>query len=114
MYAIIQSGGRQIRVEPGAVVNVDHRPEAEGDPISFDEVLFVGSDDGGYVSGSPHVTGTRVTGVVAGEEKGTKVRVFIKKRRKGMRRTLGHRTRWTQVRITGIESGPQGDGGSGK
>ncbi len=105
MYAIIDSGGRQVRVEPGAVVSVYRRPEPAGESVTFDSVLFVASDDGGFVSGSPHVAGATVTGVVDGEAQGKKVRVFVKKRRKGMRKTIGHRTQLTRVRITGIETG---------
>ena len=104
MYAIIKSGGRQLRVEPGTVVSVDHRAEPDGEAITFDDVLFVSTDDGGFVSGSPRVTGATVTGVIDGQTQGKKIRVFMKKRRKGMRRTLGHRAQFTNVRITGIET----------
>lgn len=103
-YAIIQSGGRQVRVEPGEVVAIDHRPATEGNAITFDNVLFLGEDAGGFVAGSPHVVGARVTGVIEGDAAGKKVRVFTKKRRGGMRRTIGHRTHLTRVRITGIET----------
>ena len=104
MYAIIDSGGRQVRVEPGAVVSVYRRPEPTGNAVTFDRVLFVAGDDGAFVSGSPHVAGATVTGVVDGEAQGKKIRVFVKKRRKGMRKTIGHRTQLTRVRITGIET----------
>ena len=104
MYAIIQSGGRQVRVEPGSIVSVDHRSEQAGDEIAFDRVLFVVKDDT-FRTGSPFVAGARVTGVVDGEVQGPKIRVLRKKRRKGMCRTTGHRTRMTQVRITNIETG---------
>ena len=105
VYAIIDSGGRQVRVEPGAVVSVYRRPEPAGKSVTFDSVLFVANDDGAFVSGSPHVAGATVTGVVDGEAQGKKIRVFVKKRRKGMRKTIGHRTQLTRVRITGIETG---------
>ncbi len=104
MYAIIQNGGRQLRVEPGAVVSIDGRPATTGDQIVFDQVLFLAGDDGNFVSGSPVVAGTRVVGIVDGPSQGPKIRVFQKKRRKGFRRTLGHRAQLTRVRITGIES----------
>ena len=104
MFAIIKSGGRQLRVEPGSVVSVDHRAETEGQAVTFDDVLFVSNDDGGFVSGSPNVAGAAVTGVIDGQTKGKKIRVFVKKRRKGMLRTLGHRAQFTNVRITGIET----------
>lgn len=104
MYAIIESGGRQVRVEPGAVVSVYHRPEAAGESVSFDNVLFIARDDGAFATGAPHVAGAKVTGVVDGAAQGKKVRVFVKKRRKGMRKTIGHRTQLTRVRITDIET----------
>ncbi len=104
MYAIIQNGGRQLRVEPGAVVSVDGRPASAGDEIVFEQVLFVAGDDGHFVAGSPLVKGTRVVGTVDAPTVGPKIRVFQKKRRKGMRRTQGHRARLTRVRITDIET----------
>ncbi len=104
MYAIIQAGGRQVRVEPGQVVAVDRRNEASGDAVTFDDVRLVGSDEGKVVSGASQLTGAKVTGVVEEHGQGDKIRVFTKKRRKGMRRTLGHRTQLTRVRITGIDT----------
>ena len=102
MYAVIQSGGRQLKVEPGAVVSVDHLAAPAGDPIVFDHVLFVAEDDGRFTAGSPLVDGARVVGVVDGASQGPKIRVM---RKKGMRRTTGHRAKLTRVRITGIETG---------
>ena len=105
MYAVIQSGGRQLKVEPGAVVSVDHLGSPAGDPIVFDHVLFVAGEDGQFTAGTPLVDGARVVGVVDGASQGPKIRVMRKKRRKGMRRTIGHRAKLTRVRITGIETG---------
>ncbi len=103
MFAIIQSGGRQHRVEPGAVVTIDRRPDAAaGEELTFDQVLLVGRDGGEVVAGAPFVANARVVAVVDGETRGPKIRVFKKKRRKGMRRTRGHRSTYTQVRITDI------------
>jgi len=104
VYAIIDSGGGQTKVESGKQVTVSHRPEAIGEPVTFDNVLLIATDDGTFVSGSPHVAGAKVIGVIEGEVLDNKVRVFIKKRRKGMRRTIGHRTKFTQVRITEIKT----------
>jgi large subunit ribosomal protein L21 len=104
VYAIIQAGGRQVRVEPGAQITVDHRAAAAGDEVTFEHVLFVANDGGTFASGSPFVQGARVTGVVAEAAQGPKIRVFRRKRRKAMRRTTGHRAKLTQVRITGIET----------
>ena len=55
MFAIIQSGGRQVRVTPGAIVEVDRVPLAAGDKVTIDQVLFVGKDDGGVLAGAPFV-----------------------------------------------------------
>jgi len=102
VYAIIQAAGHQYRVEPGQIVDVDRLREDTGNEITFDQVLLVGRDDGSVVTGSPVVNGAQVTGVVDSHPRGPKVRVFRFKRRKGMRRTQGHRTDLTRVRITSI------------
>lgn len=105
MYAIINSGGRQVRVEPGSVLTVDHRTDPTGDTVTFEHVLFVEQEGGSFVAGTPYVAGARVTGVVDDQVRGPKIRVFRRKRRKGMRRTTGHRAKLTRVRITNIEAG---------
>jgi len=105
VFAIIQSGGRQVKVTPGAVVEVDHIDAKAGDEVSIDRVLFVQKDDkdgGEVLAGAPFVADVKVTGVVDGESRGPKIRVFKKKRRKGMRRTKGHRSTLTRVRIKDI------------
>lgn len=102
MYAIIQSGGRQLKVSPGATVDVDHFEAAAGDEVSVTNVLLLARDGGEVVAGTPFVEGARVVAVVEGESRGPKIRVFKKKRRKGMRRTRGHRTVFTRVRIKEI------------
>jgi large subunit ribosomal protein L21 len=105
VFAIIQSGGRQVKVTPGAVVEVDRIDASPGDEVSIDRVLFVQKDDkdgGEVLAGAPFVADVRVVGVVDGESRGPKIRVFKKKRRKGMRRTKGHRSTLTRVRIKDI------------
>ena len=104
MYAIIQNGGRQVRVTPGAVVTVDRIPEEAGHEVSFDRVLLVGMDGGQVLAGSPYVPDASVTGVIDGVVRGPKIRVFRKKRRKGMRRTQGHRSVLTRVRVKDIRA----------
>ena len=103
MFAIIKSGGRQVRVAPGEVVEVDRVPLVAGDKVTIDQVLFVGKDDGGMLAGAPYVSGAKVLGVIAGESRGPKIRVFKKRRRKTMRVSRGHRSTLTRVEITGIE-----------
>lgn len=102
MYAIIQSGGRQVRVDPGAVVTLDRLAAQPGQEVTFDRVLFVEKDGGQVLAGAPYVANARVIGVVDGEARGPKIRVFKKKRRKGMRRTKGHRSVLTRVAIKEI------------
>ena len=102
MYAIIQSGGRQVKVSPGTVITVDHVGVEPGQEVSIDQILIVESDSGEIVAGSPFVANAKVVGVVEGESRGPKIRIFKKKRRKGMRRTRGHRSVYTRVRITDI------------
>ena len=102
MYAIINTGGHQVKVAPGATVSIDRVEREVGDELSFTDVLLVEKDGGEIVTGTPVVTGARVVGVIEGESRGPKIRVFKKKRRKGMRRTKGHRSVFTRVRIKDI------------
>jgi large subunit ribosomal protein L21 len=104
VYAIIQARGRQLKVTPGAIVEVDGRPGETGSEMTFDQVLLVAKDAGDIVAGSPFVSNARVTGVVDGEARGPKLRVFKKKRRKGFRKTRGHRSVFVRVRITDIQA----------
>ena len=104
MYAIVQARGRQLKVTPGAVVEVDGTPGEHGSTFTFDQVLLVGKDAGEIVAGAPFVADARVLGVVDGEARGPKLRVFKKKRRKGFRKTRGHRSVFTRVRITEIQA----------
>ena len=102
VYAIVQARGRQVKVTPGAVIEVDGVPAETGSPFTFEQVLLVEKDAGDIVAGAPFVAGAKVVGVVAGESRGPKIRVFKKKRRKGFRKTRGHRSVFTRVRITEI------------
>jgi large subunit ribosomal protein L21 len=103
VFAIIQSGGRQVKVTPGAFVTVDHFAGAAGDQVTIDQVLFLGKDGGECLAGAPFVAGARVIGVVEGDVRGEKIRVFKKKRRKQYRRTKGHRSTFTRVQVKDIQ-----------
>ena len=98
MFAIIQSGGRQVKVTPG---RRRHRRPLRGRAgrakSRIDQVLLVEKDGGEMLAGAPFVANAKVVGVVDGESRGPKIRVFKKKRRKGMRRTKGHRATYTRV-----------------
>jgi len=103
VYAIVQTKGRQLKVTPGTVVEVDGVPGDLGSPFNFEQVLLVEKDAGDIVAGAPFVANAMVLGVVDGEARGPKIRVFKKKRRKGFRKTTGHRSTYTRIRIPGIE-----------
>jgi large subunit ribosomal protein L21 len=102
VFAIIQSGGHQVKVTPGETITVDRFDAAAGDEVTIDQVLLVGKDSGEIVAGAPFVAGAKVVGVIAGESRGPKLKVFIKKRRKGMRKLRGHRSTFTRVQIKDI------------
>jgi large subunit ribosomal protein L21 len=103
VFAIIQSGGRQVKVTAGSVVEVDRIDAKPGDEVSIDRVLFLEKDGGEVLAGAPFVANAKVLGVVDSESRGPKIRVFMKKRRKGSRRSHGHRSTLTRVRITDIQ-----------
>jgi large subunit ribosomal protein L21 len=102
MYAIVQTGGHQVKVTPGGLATLYGTAGEPGAEITLDQVLIVETDGGEVLAGAPFVANARVTAVVDGETRGPKIRVFKKKRRKGMRRTNGHRSFLTQVRIKDI------------
>jgi len=102
VYAIVQCGGHQVKMTPGESVVVDHLDGEKGAEVSFDQVLVVERDGGELMAGAPFVAGARVVAVVDGIARGPKIRVFKKKRRKGMRRTKGHRTTFTRVTVKDI------------
>jgi large subunit ribosomal protein L21 len=104
VYAIIQAGGRQVKVAPGATVQVDGTVGEAGGKVTYEQVLFLAKDGGELLAGAPFVAGAKVLGVIEGEARGPKIRVFKKKRRKGFRKTRGHRAFFTRVRITDIQS----------
>ena len=104
VYAIIQSRGRQLKVSPGTVIEVDGTLGEQGSQFTLEQVLLVERDGGDIVAGAPFVANAKVIGVVDGESRGPKLRVFKKKRRKGFRKTRGHRATFTRVRITDIQA----------
>ena len=103
-YAVIRTGGKQYRVEPGDVIRVEKLDGDAGAEVEFNEVLATG--DGGSVKiGSPLVDGASVKAKVVEQGRLKKIIVYKKKRRKGYRRRQGHRQYFTAVRVTGIEFG---------
>jgi large subunit ribosomal protein L21 len=102
VYAIVQCGGHQVKMIPGETLVVDRVDGEKGAELSFDQVLMVEKDGGELMAGAPFVAGARVVAVVDGAARGPKIRVFKKKRRKGMRRTKGHRSTYTRVTVKEI------------
>ncbi len=105
MYAIVATGGKQVRVSPGDVVRLEKLSAetlAKGDSLTLSDVLFVGSDKG-FRTGKPYVDGVTVRATVLAPVKGRKVLIFKKKKRKQYRRTKGHRQQMLDVRIEAIE-----------
>ena len=102
MYAIVQCGGHQVKMTPGETLVVDRVDGDKGGEVSFDQVLMVEKDGGELMAGAPFLAGARVVAVVDGVARGPKIRVFKKKRRKGMRRTKGHRSTFSRVTVRDI------------
>jgi len=99
--AVIETGGKQYRVEPGQIIAIEKIEAKVGSTLTFDKVLMV-ADDKTVEVGSPLLTSFSVTGEVIEQGKGDKIRVFTYKSKKRQRRTLGHRQLETRVKITAI------------
>lgn len=101
MYALIESGGKQYRVEEGAVLTVESVEAEPGASVTLDRVLLV-SDGSRVTVGTPHVAGASVQATVLGHGRGTKVIVFKYKPKAHYRRKQGHRQSLTRLRIDKI------------
>jgi large subunit ribosomal protein L21 len=101
MYAVVSSGGKQYRVEPGSTLIVERLAADAGATVTFDRVLLVGDGEAVTV-GTPTVSGATVSGTIIGEELGPKIVVFKFKQKVKYRRRTGHRQHLTRVRIDGI------------
>ncbi len=102
MYAIIETGSKQYRVEKDTVLSIEKLPQDKGASVTFDRVLM--ATDGDKVTvGSPTLKGAKVTGEILDQYKGDKVIAFKMTRRHGYHRTRGHRQNLTRVKITGIK-----------
>lgn len=102
MYAIVESGGKQHKAVPGETLRVERLAAQVGETVRFERVMLV-SRDGEVSLGRPYVSGASVTATVTAQDRGSKVLVFKKKKRKGYRRTKGHRQSYTSVRVDAIE-----------
>lgn len=102
MYAVVRTGGKQVRVEPGARVRVEQLPGEVGASIELDQVLLVGGGKEIKI-GTPVVEGARVSGTITAQGRHPKIRVFKMKRRKGYRRLHGHRQAYTEIQVDSID-----------
>jgi large subunit ribosomal protein L21 len=102
MFAVIRTGGKQYRVAPNDVIEIEKIAGNPGDIVELGEVLLLGGADGGPKAGAPLIVGALVAAEVVEQGRGEKIIVFKKKRRKGYRRTKGHRQLLTTIRITEI------------
>ncbi len=103
MYAIIETGGKQYRVQNGDVIYIEKLNAAEEETVSFDKVIAMTPDKGAMKVGKPYVKNAVVTGKVLKNGKGKKLTVFTYKPKKGCARKLGHRQPYTKVQIESIE-----------
>lgn len=103
MFAIVRTGGKQYRVEPGQTVEVERLPYEVGQQIELPDVLLV-SGEGEVQVGSPVVEGARVRATVLAHNRGPKIRVFKYKAKKRYRRLSGHRQELTRLLIEDIEA----------
>lgn len=103
MFAVIETGGKQYRVEKGDVVRVERLEGVVGSTVTLDDVLLVGGEGEPRV-GSPRLEGAAVVGTVVEQDRDAKIRVFKYKKRKHYRRTRGHRQSFTAVRIDSVRA----------
>ena len=104
MYAVIESGGKQHRVEPGEVLRLEKLDAAEGETVNFDQVMMCGEGENIQI-GTPFVDGVAVTAEVVSHGRGEKITIIKMRRRKHYRRQAGHRQYFTEVKIKEISGG---------
>lgn len=102
MYAVIKTGGKQHRVAPGQTIRVEKIEGQVGDIVTIDDVLLICADDR-FKVGQPFLAGASVTARIVEQHRDKKIKVFKMKRRKGYRRTKGHRQYYTALRVQEIQ-----------
>jgi len=103
MYAIVRSGGKQYRVEEGALVSVDSLTGKVGDTVTLGDILVIADGDD-VKAGQPALSGAKVTAEIVAHGKGPKIQVLRYKNKTRQRRARGHRQSETTLRITKIEA----------
>ncbi len=106
MYAIIRTGGKQYRIAAGDTLKVDKLEADIGSTVELNDILFIGG--GKNFIGKSSLENAKVTAVITQQTRGDKILVFKKKRRKGYRKTQGHRQFLTEIFIESITT-PEGD-----
>lgn len=101
MYAVIETGGKQYRVEANDTIYVEKLEANEGEEITLDKVLVLGGES--LKVGAPYVEGAKVTAKVVKNGKGKKIHVFTYRSKKGSKRALGHRQPYTKLVVEAIE-----------
>lgn len=101
MYAVIKTGGKQYKVTQGDVLQIERINAAEGETVSFDQVLMI-ADGGDVQIGAPLIEGTSVTASVRKHGRGKKIEIVKFRRRKHYRKQMGHRQDFTEIEITAI------------
>ena len=105
MYAVIETGGKQYRVQSGDVIRVEKLDAEPGGEVAFERVLLVSEGDGkGVRVGTPHLEGARVLAEVAEHGRAPKISVLKFRRRKDSRTRTGHRQHWTELRIRDVQA----------
>ncbi|MCB9030307.1 MAG: 50S ribosomal protein L21 [Deltaproteobacteria bacterium] len=102
-YAIIDTAGNQVKVEAGSEFKVPRLSAEAGEKVVFDKVLFV-SNNGTSTVGTPTVSGASVEATIVAHAKEKRLRIFKRKRRKGFKKTVGHRTEFTRIKIDAIKA----------
>ncbi len=103
MYAVIQTGGKQYRVEEGTTLKIEKLELGSSDTVEFDKVLMVQSDSETKV-GQPYIESGKVTAKVISQGRHKKVKIIKFKRRKHHMKQMGHRQYFTEIQITGISA----------
>ena len=101
MYAVIETGGKQYRVEANDTIYVEKLEANEGEEVTLDKVLVLGGES--LKVGAPYVEGAKVTAKVVKNGKGKKIHVFTYRSKKGSKRALGHRQPYTKLVVEAIE-----------
>src|SRR4051794_32462789 len=108
MYAIIETGGKQYRVQAGDIIEIEKLEGDKGASVKFSQVLMTskpGAESSAITLGKPYLAGAMVEGEIVGQGRGEKSIIVKMKRRKQYRRTQGHRQNLTQVLVLGLDNG---------